>query len=62
MARSGPDAVRAVMGEARCLLLDFDGPVCDIFEGLPGAVLVVNAARTGSGACRGWRGGAADRG
>lgn len=35
MARSGPEAVRAVMRQAQCLLLDFDGPVCDIFAGLP---------------------------
>jgi HAD superfamily hydrolase (TIGR01549 family) len=35
MARSGTEAVRAVMSEARCLLLDFDGPICDIFAGLP---------------------------
>ncbi|MGW3347779.1 HAD family hydrolase [Nonomuraea rubra] len=35
MARSGTEAVRAVMSEARCLLLDFDGPVCEVFAGLP---------------------------
>ncbi|GAA2897741.1 HAD family hydrolase [Nonomuraea rubra] len=35
MARSGAEAVRAVMSETRCLLLDFDGPICDIFAGLP---------------------------
>ncbi|MFI7105623.1 HAD family hydrolase [Nonomuraea sp. NPDC050227] len=44
MALSGSAAVRAVMGETRCLLLDFDGPVCDIFAGLP-APTVADALR-----------------
>ncbi|MFG3441139.1 HAD family hydrolase [Nonomuraea sp. NPDC047897] len=34
MALSGAEAVRAIMDGAQCLLLDFDGPVCDIFAGL----------------------------
>ncbi|MFI6741195.1 HAD family hydrolase [Nonomuraea sp. NPDC050451] len=46
MALSGPDAVRAVMGEARCLLLDFDGPVCDIFAGLPASTVAASLRAT----------------
>jgi len=35
-ARPGvPDEVHSVMSKSRYLLLDFDGPLCDIFAGLP---------------------------
>ncbi|MEU6787235.1 HAD-IA family hydrolase [Nonomuraea angiospora] len=46
MAHSGPDAARAVMGEARCLLLDFDGPVCGIFAGLPPSTVAATLRTT----------------
>ena len=38
----GPASGQAVAGliaQARYLLLDFDGPVCDIFAGLPAAAI-----------------------
>jgi hypothetical protein len=35
MALSGPQAIRAVTSETRCLLPYFDAPVCEIFAGLP---------------------------
>jgi HAD superfamily hydrolase (TIGR01509 family) len=31
------DELAALLGEARVLLLDFDGPVCSVFAGLPAA-------------------------
>lgn len=34
MAQTGAQAVRALMAKTHCLLLDFDGPICDIFAGL----------------------------
>ncbi|MEV4581843.1 HAD family hydrolase [Nonomuraea jabiensis] len=35
MAHTGPLAVQDAMRKAQCVLLDFDGPICDIFAGLP---------------------------
>ncbi|KAB8192577.1 HAD hydrolase-like protein [Nonomuraea phyllanthi] len=32
---TGPLAVQDAMRKAECVLLDFDGPICDIFAGLP---------------------------
>ncbi|WP_326626670.1 HAD hydrolase-like protein [Nonomuraea fuscirosea] len=34
-AHTGPLAVQDAMRKAECVLLDFDGPICDIFAGLP---------------------------
>ncbi|MEV0236107.1 HAD-IA family hydrolase [Nonomuraea sp. NPDC050786] len=31
----GPLAVQETIRKAQCVLLDFDGPICDIFAGLP---------------------------
>ncbi|MEU0521719.1 HAD-IA family hydrolase [Streptosporangium sp. NPDC006007] len=33
--RTGPQAVQDVMQSARYVLLDFDGPICDVFAGFP---------------------------
>ena len=33
--RTGPQAVQDVMENARYILLDFDGPICDVFAGFP---------------------------
>ncbi|MEQ4723151.1 HAD-IA family hydrolase [Nonomuraea sp. B19D2] len=46
MALSGTEAVRAVMRRAQCLLLDFDGPVCDIFAGLPAPMVAASLRAT----------------
>lgn len=46
MALSGADAARAVMEEAQCLLLDFDGPICDIFAGLSAATVAASLRAT----------------
>jgi len=35
------EALEDVLARTRYLLLDFDGPVCDIFAGLPAARRVV---------------------
>ncbi|WP_090060362.1 HAD family hydrolase [Lentzea fradiae] len=34
-----PDAVRRILANADALLLDFDGPICDVFAGLPAHVV-----------------------
>jgi HAD superfamily hydrolase (TIGR01509 family) len=34
-AHTGPLAVQEAIRKAQCVLLDFDGPICDIFAGLP---------------------------
>ncbi|MEV4383763.1 hypothetical protein [Streptosporangium sp. NPDC049644] len=33
--RTGPQVVQDVMQSARYVLLDFDGPICDVFAGFP---------------------------
>lgn len=45
-AYNGPSeaALRALLSDARCLLLDFDGPVCHLFSGHP-AVQVADSMR-----------------
>jgi phosphoglycolate phosphatase len=35
-----PASLRRVLGRAEALFLDFDGPVCDVFAGLPAPVMV----------------------
>jgi phosphoglycolate phosphatase-like HAD superfamily hydrolase len=35
-----PEALRRVLARAEALFLDFDGPVCDVFAGLPASVVV----------------------
>ena len=35
-----PEALRRVLARAEALFLDFDGPVCDLFAGLPASVVV----------------------
>ncbi|WP_132336690.1 HAD family hydrolase [Nonomuraea longispora] len=50
MALSGAEAVQAVMSKAQCLLLDFDGPVCDIFAGLPAPTVAARLRATLEGA------------
>jgi HAD superfamily hydrolase (TIGR01549 family) len=35
-----PEALRRILARAEALFLDFDGPVCDVFAGLPAAVVV----------------------
>jgi HAD superfamily hydrolase (TIGR01662 family) len=34
-----PQAIRAALGGVRYVLLDFDGPVCDIYAGLPASTV-----------------------
>ncbi|TDE26425.1 HAD family hydrolase [Nonomuraea mesophila] len=46
MALSGVDTVRAVLSKTQCLLLDFDGPICDIFAGLSAATVAANLRAT----------------
>jgi phosphoglycolate phosphatase-like HAD superfamily hydrolase len=38
-------ALDDILARTRCLLLDFDGPVCDIFAGLPAAAAVAGQLR-----------------
>jgi len=38
-AASPDDAIATVITRSRCLLLDFDGPICDIYAGLPDVVV-----------------------
>jgi HAD superfamily hydrolase (TIGR01509 family) len=35
-----PETLRRILGEAEALFLDFDGPICDVFAGLPAQVVV----------------------
>jgi phosphoglycolate phosphatase-like HAD superfamily hydrolase len=35
---SPPADVRDIVAGTRCLLLDFDGPICDVFAGLPASL------------------------
>ncbi|HEX5114074.1 MAG TPA: HAD-IA family hydrolase [Pseudonocardiaceae bacterium] len=35
-----PEALRHILGQADALFLDFDGPVCDLFAGLPASAVV----------------------
>jgi hypothetical protein len=35
-----PEALRRVLNQTGALFLDFDGPVCDVFAGLPAPVVV----------------------
>jgi HAD superfamily hydrolase (TIGR01509 family) len=37
-----PNALAAVMSRSRCLLFDFDGPICSIFAGLPASSIAVD--------------------
>lgn len=46
MTLSDAATVRAVVGQARCLLLDFDGPVCEIFAGLPAPTVAASLRAT----------------
>jgi HAD superfamily hydrolase (TIGR01509 family) len=35
-----PETLRRILGQAEALFLDFDGPICDVFAGLPAQVVV----------------------
>jgi phosphoglycolate phosphatase len=35
-----PEMLRRLMGQAEALFLDFDGPICDLFAGLPAPLVV----------------------
>lgn len=35
-----PETLRRILSQAEVLLLDFDGPVCDLFAGLPASIVV----------------------
>ena len=39
MTGPNPGALAAILGQTRCLLLDFDGPVCAVFAGYHAPVI-----------------------
>ncbi|MEV4868350.1 HAD family hydrolase [Streptomyces syringium] len=42
----GSSTLEEVLGATRAVLFDFDGPVCDVFAGLPAHGVAMNLART----------------